>query len=72
MDSRRIGPVQPESLDGVLIREGSMQTTSGRPNQAVDQEMNPASQQPSKASARAALAGFIVFCGAGAPTWFAL
>ena len=49
-----------------------MQTTSGRPNEAVDPEMYPGSQPPSKFSAKVALAGFILFSGAGALIWLAI
>jgi hypothetical protein len=49
-----------------------MQTTSDRPNQVVDPEMNPGSQPPSKLSAKVALAGFILFSGAGALIWLAI
>jgi len=49
-----------------------MQSSSGPPNQAVDREMYPGSQPPSKTSATAALAGFVLFCGAGALVWLAL
>ena len=49
-----------------------MQTSSDKPNQVVDPEMYPGSQPPSKLSARIALAGFILFSGAGALIWLAI
>ena len=72
MGSRRIGPIQLENLDGVLTPEGSMQTSSGRPNEAVDPQMYPSSQPPSTRSAKVALAGFILLSGAGALIWLAI
>ena len=49
-----------------------MQTTSDKPNEVVDPEMYPGSQPPSKRSAKIALAGFILFSGAGALIWLAI
>jgi len=49
-----------------------MQISSDRPNQAVDPEMYPASQPPSKLSAKVALMGFLLLSGAGALIWLAI
>jgi hypothetical protein len=48
------------------------QVTSGRPNAAVDPQINPSSQPQSRSGVVIAIAAFLVFSAAGAVAWLAL